>query len=288
MTQAPDPALTIAAQALRVADHIVSTEIALMSFDIEKTTALVTGGRRGIGLGIAKAFANAGYNVAITGVANPENSVEVVAELQTLGADVAYFQADISDVSGHQGTVKEVLDRFGRIDCLVNNAGMAAVVRGDFLDLLPENFEKIIATNLKGTFFFTQAIVKEMLARKQAPHCRSIINITSVSASMSSPERLDYCVSKAGLAGFSQGLALRLADSGISVFEVRPGIIRTDMTAGVAGKYDTLIENGLVPMKRWGEASDLGRICTALASGDFGFATGTVINADGGLSIPRL
>jgi NAD(P)-dependent dehydrogenase (short-subunit alcohol dehydrogenase family) len=259
-----------------------------MSINLEKRTALVTGGRRGIGLGIARAFASAGYNVAITGVADPENSTEVVAELQTLGADAAYFQSDVSDVSGHQRTVKEVLGRFGGIDCLVNNAGMAAVVRGDFLDLLPENFEKIIATNLKGTFFFTQAVVKEMLAREGESHSRSILNITSVSAAMSSPERLDYCVSKAGLAGFSQGLALRLADTGISVFEVRPGIIRTDMTAGVTDKYDALIENGLVPMKRWGEASDLGRICTALASGDFGFATGSVIDADGGLSIPRL
>jgi NAD(P)-dependent dehydrogenase (short-subunit alcohol dehydrogenase family) len=127
-----------------------------------------------------------------------------------------------------------------------------------------------------------------MLVSGSRSHPRSISNITSVSAEASSPERLDYCISKAGLAAFSQGLALRFAESGIAVFEVRPGIIRTDMTAGVSSKYDTLIEGGLVPMKRWGEAEDIGRICAALASGDFAFATGTVIDADGGLSIPRL
>lgn len=254
----------------------------------DKPVVLVTGGRRGIGLGIATAFAKRGYNLVITGVASAESSRDVVAELGSLGAEVAYLQSDISDVSRHGATVSEVITRFGRIDCLVNNAGMSAVVRGDFLDLLPENLEKIIATNLKGTLFFTQAVVKSMLRASSVPYSRSILNITSVSASTSSPERLDYCISKAGLAAFSQGLALRLAETGISVFEVRPGIIRTDMTAGVTGKYDALIENGLVPMKRWGEAADLGKICTALASGDFGFATGTVIDADGGLSIPRL
>ncbi len=162
---------------------------------------------------------------------------------------------------GMTQTVRAVLSNFGRIDCLVNNAGMAAVVRGDFLGLLPENFDTVMATNLKGTVFFTQAVVKAMLVTGAAPHPRSIINITSVSAEASSPERLDYCISKAGLAAFSQGLALRLADSGIAVFEVRPGIIRTDMTAGVTSKYDALIENGLVPMRRWGEAEDLGKIC---------------------------
>jgi 3-oxoacyl-[acyl-carrier protein] reductase len=145
-----------------------------------------------------------------------------------------------------------------------------------------------MATNLRGTVFFTQAIVKAMLVAKQPAAGRSIINITSVSAALSSPERLDYCISKAGLACFTQGLALRLAAEGISVFEVRPGIIRTDMTAGVAPKYDALIGSGLVPMKRWGEPGDIGSICASLASGSFGFATGSVIDADGGLAIPRL
>jgi NAD(P)-dependent dehydrogenase (short-subunit alcohol dehydrogenase family) len=254
----------------------------------DRPVAVVTGGRRGIGLGIATALAKAGYNVAITGLGTTDTADETIAELKDCGGDAIYLQADISVVEKHEETVHAVLQAFGRIDCLVNNAGMAAVVRGDFLGLAPENFDTIMATNLKGTVFFTQAVVKAMLVSGDKPHPRSIINITSVSAEASSPERLDYCISKAGLAAFSQGLALRLADSGISVFELRPGIIRTDMTAGVTSKYDTLIEQGLVPMKRWGEAEDIGRICTALASGSFAFATGTVIDADGGLSIPRL
>ncbi|MBB3397471.1 MULTISPECIES: 3-ketoacyl-ACP reductase [unclassified Rhizobium] len=259
-----------------------------MTQQVERPVAIVTGGRRGIGLGIAIALAKAGYNIVITGVGAAQESRDVVDELRGLGVDAVYLQADVSDVSRHDKTVRAVLSSFGRIDCLVNNAGMAAVVRGDFLGLLPENFDTIMATNLKGTVFFTQAVVKAMLVTDAAHRPRSIINITSVSAEASSPERLDYCISKAGLAAFSQGLALRLADSGIAVFEVRPGIIRTDMTVGVTSKYDALIESGLVPMRRWGEAEDLGKICAALASGDFGFATGTVINADGGLSIPRL
>lgn len=259
-----------------------------MSVDTDRPVALVTGGRRGIGLGIARAFAKAGYHVAIADIAAAADSEDIVAELGSMGGEVAYLQADIADVTGHAQTVRNVVARFGRIDCLINNAGIASVTRGDFLDLKPENFEKILAVNLQGTVFFTQAVVRAMLGPDTKPHPRSIINITSVSATASSPERLDYCISKAGLAAFSQGLALRLAESGISVFEVRPGIIHTDMTAGVTSKYDALIDGGLVPMKRWGEAADIGRICAALASGDFSFATGTVIDADGGLSIPRL
>ena len=248
--------------------------------------AIVTGGRRGIGLAVAKALATAGFDIAVTGL-EPGGDPDI-AELAGLGADAAYFQADLADVDGHQATAAAIYARFGPIHCLVNNAGMGAVVRGDFLDLAPENFDAIMATNLRGTLFFTQAVVRTMLADGGTPSPRSIVNITSVSASMSSPERLDYCISKAGLSAFSQGLALRLAETGIAVFEVRPGIIRTDMTAGVAGKYDALIEGGLVPMKRWGEPADIGAIVAALASGSFAFATGSVIDADGGLSIAKL
>ncbi|MBP1861365.1 3-ketoacyl-ACP reductase [Rhizobium herbae] len=253
----------------------------------KRPVAIVTGGRRGIGLGIARALAKGGFDIAITGIGEADQVGSVLDELAALGSKAIFLKADLSDLSGHQATVDAVLGQFGSIDCLVNNAGMASVVRGDFLELSPENFDTIVATNLRGTVFFTQAVVKAMLATKSAAS-RSVINITSVSATLTSPERLDYCMSKAGLAAFSQGLALRLADAGISVFEVRPGIIRSDMTAGVSGKYDALIADGLVPMKRWGEADDIGRMVAALASGGFGFATGSVIHADGGLSIGRL
>jgi len=255
--------------------------------DHKRPVAIVTGGRRGIGLGIAKALAKGGFDIAITGIGEADQVGSVLDDLSALGAKAIFLKADLSDLSGHQATVDAVQAQLGPIACLVNNAGMASVVRGDFLDLAPENFDAIVATNLRGTVFFTQAVVKAMLAAGSRAK-RSVINITSVSATMSSPERLDYCMTKAGLAAFSQGLALRLADSGISVFEVRPGIIRSDMTAGVSGKYDVLIDGGLVPMKRWGEPEDIGNIVVALASGSFGFATGSVIQADGALSIGRL
>jgi NAD(P)-dependent dehydrogenase (short-subunit alcohol dehydrogenase family) len=252
-----------------------------------RPVAIVTGGRRGIGLGIARALAAGGFDIAITGIGDADGVAPVIAELGGLGARAIFLQADLANLSSHQATVDAVVVAFGRIDCLVNNAGIASVVRGDFLDLKPENFDTIIGINLRGTVFFTQAVLKVMLETPAAVP-RSIINITSVSAAMTSPERLDYCVSKAGLAAFSQGLALRLAEIGIAVFEVRPGVIRSDMTAAVSGKYDALIADGLVPMRRWGEPEDIGNIVAGLAGGKFGFATGSVIQADGGLSISRL
>lgn len=253
----------------------------------ERPVAIVTGGRRGIGLGIAKSLASEGFDIALTGLGEPIENDAALAELKLLGIQAIYVQSDLARLETHAPAVSTVMNAFGRIDCLVNNAGIASVVRGDFLDLTPGNFDTIIATNLRGTVFFTQAVLKAMLGQPDR-FPRSVVNITSVSSGMSSPERLDYCISKAGLSAFSQGLALRLAETGIAVFEVRPGIIRSDMTAGVSAKYDRLIGDGLVPMKRWGEPEDIGHIVSSLASGRFGFATGTVIDADGGLSIGRL
>lgn len=253
-----------------------------------RPVAIVTGGRRGIGLGIARALAADGFDIAITGIGDSDAATDtMLADLAALGSRAIYIKGDLADLSGHASTVAAIEDRLGAIGCLINNAGIASVVRGDFLDLSPDNFDTIVATNLRGTVFFTQAVLKAMLHSK-ATGPRSIINITSVSAGLTSPERLDYCMTKAGLAAFSQGLALRLADTGISVFEIRPGIIRSDMTAGVSAKYDALIDGGLVPMKRWGEPDDIGAAAAALASGRFSFATGSVINLDGGLAIGRL
>lgn len=253
----------------------------------DRPVAIITGGRRGIGLGVAKALAADGFNIALTGLGTPVQGDPALKELEALGVRAVYVQSDLARLETHAPAVGAVVDAFGRIDCLINNAGIASVVRGDFLKLTPENFDTIVATNLKGTVFFTQAVLKAMMGQPEK-FPRSVVNITSVSAGMSSPERLDYCMSKAGLSSFSQGLALRLAETGIAVFEVRPGIIRSEMTAGVSEKYDRLIGDGLVPMKRWGEPEDIGRVVSGLASGKFGFATGTVVDADGGLSIARL
>jgi NAD(P)-dependent dehydrogenase (short-subunit alcohol dehydrogenase family) len=252
-----------------------------------RPVALVTGSSRGIGLAVARKLAMEGFDLFITGTA-ADSPGNVLADLRQYGGKATYLSGDISDLQVHDQWVGRIQDDSGRIDCLVNNAGMGAVVRGDFLEMLPENFDRVIAVNLRGTMFLTQTVVKAMLGQPSRNGSRSIVNVTSVSASHASPERLDYCISKAGLAMWSQGLALRLAAEGIGVFDVRPGIIRTDMTAGVTEKYDRLIADGLVPARRWGEGEDVANIVASLASGTFAFATGSVIDVDGGLSIARL
>jgi NAD(P)-dependent dehydrogenase (short-subunit alcohol dehydrogenase family) len=251
-----------------------------------RPAAIVTGGARGIGLACAEALADAGFDILVADLA--EGAAEGLAEkIAERGAKFAYAQCDIANLAGHAKLVEAATDAFGRIDCLVNNAGVGAVVRGDLLELKPENFDRALNVNLRGTVFLSQAVAKAMLATP-AVSARSIITITSVSAAMASPERADYCISKAGLSMWVKNLALRLAAENVGVFEVRPGIIRTDMTAGVSAKYDALIDGGLVPAKRWGEAGDIGAVVAALASGKFGFSTGSVIDVDGALSVPRL
>jgi 3-oxoacyl-[acyl-carrier protein] reductase len=254
---------------------------------MSRPVALVTGASRGIGLAIAECLAECGFDLALTSIGWGPDKAAIDQRLQHAGAGVLLHEGDISDLSGHSALVDATLARFGRIDCLVNNAGIASPVRGDLLELEPANFDKVIAVNLRGTVFFTQVVAKTMLATSSAEP-RTIVNITSVSAEFASPERVDYCISKAGLSMWSKALAVRLAADGISVFEVRPGIIRTEMTAGAAAKYDALIEGGLVPMRRWGEARDVGEAVAALAGGRLAFATGSVLNLDGGLGVPKL
>jgi 3-oxoacyl-[acyl-carrier protein] reductase len=233
--------------------------------------AIVTGAAHGIGAAIADRLEADGFTVA---------RLDKIACERVTAFDLAALET-------HKSVVSDILEQHGRIDCLVNNAGIASPKRGDFLDLSPKAFDTVMDVNLRGTVFFTQAIAKAMLASKAAAR-RSIQLITSASAAMASPERLDYCMSKAGLAMFAKGLALRLAGDGIDVFEVRPGIIKTDMTAGVSAKYDALIEGGLVPEGRWGLPEDIAAICSGIASGFLPFSTGSVIDAGGGLHIPRL
>jgi 3-oxoacyl-[acyl-carrier protein] reductase len=253
-----------------------------------RPVAVVTGGRRGIGRAAAECLAEDGFDVAITDreYARTEGMLEA---LGAHGGKAIFVQSDVADLAGHAAAVETVLDTLGGIDCLVNNAGIASPVRADMLELLPENFDRVIGVNLRGPLFFTLAVVRWMLDHPPADgRFRSIVNVSSVSASLASPERADYCISKAGVAMLTRLLALRLADADIGVFEVRPGIIRTDMTSGVASRYDRLIEGGLVPMRRWGEGRDIGRVVAGLAGGAFAFATGSVLQADGGLSIHRL
>jgi 3-oxoacyl-[acyl-carrier protein] reductase len=252
-----------------------------------RPVAIVTGASRGIGLAIAECLAEGGFDLTVTSNDWRVEHVAVEARLAGLGASVLLHEGDLADLDDHPRLVEAVLKRFSRIDCLVNNAGIGSPVRADLLELQPANFDKVLSINLRGTIFLTQAVARAMLA-SPAPGQRTIVNITSVSAELASPERVDYCISKAGLSMWTKALAIRLAGDGVSVFDVRPGIIRTDMTSGVSAKYDALISDGLVPMRRWGEGRDIGEAVAALAGGRLAFATGSVVNLDGGLSVPKL
>ena len=253
-----------------------------------RRVALVTGGRRGIGLGVAERLAADGFNVAITGTRDDDAAQAAVAKLEAAGAAATFVAGDVSQVSDHARVLDTVEAALGPIDVLVSNAGIAPPQRLDLLETTQANFDTVLGVNLRGAFFLAQAVARRMIARgnKEAGH--TIIFISSCSAEMVSLNRIEYCISKAGLAMAVEGFAVRLAAEGIGVFEVRPGIIRTDMTAGVTQKYDGLIADGLVPAKRWGEAADVAAAVSTLAKGALGFATGTVVHVDGGLTISRL
>lgn len=247
--------------------------------------ALVTGGSQGIGAAIALQLARDGFDVAITSLDGQGG--DSTDRIQSCGARALHVRGDLADVHDH-GRVLDAVCAWGGVpSCLVNNAGMGSPRRGDLLDISCDAFDAVMATNLRGSFFFTQAVARRMLA---APPCapRSIVTVSSVSGRMASVERGDYCLSKSALAMLTRLFALRLATQDIAVFEVRPGIIRTAMTAGVAERYDALIAEGLVPLRRWGQPEDVARAVAALAGGRFSFATGSVVHADGGLSIERL
>lgn len=253
-------------------------------------TAVVTGGTRGIGLGIARALAREGWNLAVCGTRPAADVSSTLDALREFGTDVTYQAADIASREDRQRLVHALRATYGAVNALVNNAGRAPRVRADLLDAGEESFEELIRTNLQGPYFLTQAIAREQAARREAEPSFSatIVFVTSVSAEMASVNRGEYCVSKAGLSMAARLFAVRLAAHGIPVYEVRPGIIATDMTAGVKASYDQRIADGLVPERRWGTPDDVGRIVAALLRGDAPHATGSIINVDGGLSLPRL
>ena len=254
-----------------------------------RPVALVTGGRRGIGAAIAVELATIGCDVACTDLLPVDPDDPVRASIEAAGGRALYVESDLADLDSHGPLIETVVEWGDGLDVLVNNAGIGAPRRGDLLSLTPEDFDRVMAVNLRGTFFLSQRAAAWMAAHPRIDGFRrSIVTIGSVSAEMASPERGAYCVSKAGLAMATRLLALRLADEGISVFEIRPGIVRTDMTAAVAGDYDRRIADGLSPIRRWGEPADVARAAAALVRGDFAFATGSVVHVDGGLSIQRL
>lgn len=248
--------------------------------------ALITGGQRGIGLGIAQALKDEGFRLAIVAEKNPGDT-EVLNATKQLGPMAQYFQLDLSVTGSETALFDAIEERMGPVTTLVSNAGVPSPIRGDMLDLTPDNLDRVLAINLKGGFFLAQEAAKRMCAGPSDVY-RSILFVTSVSADMVSVERADYCISKAAASMMSRLYAARLAEDGIGVFELRPGIIETDMTAAVRDRYDGLINNGLVPARRWGQPADIGCVVQALASGQMAYATGAVIPVDGGLSIQRL
>lgn len=250
--------------------------------------AIVTGGRRGIGRAIAYRLADAGFNLLINDVVADATLNETLSGIRERGARVEFVHADIADIAGHQTLSNAAYEHFGRLDVLVNNAGIQVRQRGDLLDITPERFDEIMNVNLRGNFFLTQHVSQRMLNDGQPTTGRTIVILSSSNAELVSIEKGEYCVSKSGLSMTAKLFAVRLAQAGIAVFEIRPGLIRTDMTAEVRDKYGALIDQGLSPIRRWGEPDDIGRTVTTLVSGLIPFATGIAVDIDGGLLIPRL
>lgn len=256
----------------------------------ERRVALVTGGSRGIGLGIARRLAREGLNLAINGVRPREAVTDALAELRSLGVETEYIQADIGKADDRSRLVESVRNRFERLDVLVNNAGVAPSERADILEASEESFERLVRINLQGPYFLTQTVAKWMIRQRESDpdFSGAIVNITSVSAAAASINRGDYCVTKAGLSMASSLWAVRLSEFGIPVYEVQPGIIQSDMTAGVQEKYDRLIEEGLLLQKRWGTPDDVGKAVAMLIRGDLAYSTGSIIMVDGGFGVERL
>ena len=254
-----------------------------------KKTAFVTGGTRGIGRGIAKALAHDGYDLALNGM-RPEDQVqEVMDEIRALGVKVIYCRGNISSAGDREKIWAGIIGSYGSLNLLVNNAGMAPRNRPDILETTEESYREVMDVNLTGPFFLSQKAANHMVGeKKKNPEFEAaIINISSISATLASVNRGEYCISKAGMGMMTQLFAVRLGEYDIPVYEIRPGVTATDMTSGVKQKYDKMIAEGLTLQKRWGFPEDIGRAAASLARGDFPYSTGQVIMVDGGLAIGR-
>jgi len=255
-----------------------------------KRVALITGAARGIGNGIALQLAKDGYSIVIMDVLKKQDVSDNIAEVEAVGTEVLYARGDITSAESRKQVVDAAMEKFGRIDVLVNNAGVAPRVRADILEATEESFDFVTGINLKGTFFLSQLVANTMigLIGKVDDYMPMIVNIASMSSYVSSTSRGEYCISKAGVSMVTKLFADRLAEYGINVYEIRPGIIYTPMTEVVKDKYDKLIGEGLTPIKRWGYPEDIANADSAFCSGKFAFSTGEVVNVDGGFHIQRL
>ena len=254
--------------------------------------ALVTGGIRGIGRGISESLLTEGYDLALCGSRPVEQVGDPLAELrrQTVDRKIVYYQCDIGNRDDRQRLIESVRRDFKQLHLLVNNAGVTAKVRDDLLTVTEENYDWLMKINLQGPFFLTQAVVQWMLEQQATfpEFFGCIVNISSISATVASRNRGEYCMSKAALSMATQLWAIRLAEHGIPVYEIRPGLIRSDMTAPAVEKYNRIIAEGIVPLRRWGEGGDVGRAVAMLARGELAYSTGQVIMVDGGMTIPTL
>jgi len=270
--------------------HIKQSKTNSLTAQAMKKIALVTGAGRGIGRGIAVALAKNGWAIAVNYRSNANAAAESAALIEKAGGSSLLVQADIAQKDDRQALLAKTLDRFGRIDLLVNNAGVAPKQRIDLLKTTEKSYDEVLAVNLKGPFFLTQQVAQHMIemVRKGVTESPKIINISSISAFTSSTNRAEYCLSKAGLSMMTKLFADRLAEFGISVFEIRPGIIETDMTGAVKEKYGKLIAEGLTPVPCWGKPQYVAKAVVAIAEGYFPFSTGEIFNVDGGFHLRRL
>jgi len=260
-----------------------------MAADSTRPVALVTGAQRGIGRATAVALARAGFDVAINDLKHESALDETARLVEAEGAAAAPIAGDVADLDGHEALLDAVIDRLGRHDCLVNNAGVSVFNRGDLLEVSRESYDHCLNINTRGTFFLTQAFARRLVDApppESSVH-RSIVTITSANAKAASINRGEYCVSKAGLSMMVKLFAVRLAASGVGVYEVRPGVIETDMTAPAKARYDELIENGLTPIQRWGQPEDIARTVATMAQGLLPFTVGEAVHVDGGLMLPN-
>ncbi len=257
---------------------------------IENKVGIVTGASRGIGHAIATKLAKEGYAIIAAGTSSLEKVSANLQSIQLAGNPFGYVQADVSTEAGRQSIVNFAMEKFGRIDVLVNNAGVAPKIRMDILETTEESLDYVLGINLKSTFFLSQAVANIMRGEvaSNPDFAPKIVNISSISAYTSSTMRAEYCISKAAISMVTMLFADRLANEGINVYEIRPGIINTDMTSVVKEKYDVLIGNGLTPIKRWGQPEDVANAVSVVCSGMLNFSTGEVINVDGGFHIRRL
>jgi len=252
--------------------------------------ALITGAARGIGFGIAMKFASEGCDIVIADIQDEEKVENNLKKISNFGRKILYCKSDISSSKDRSELINKIREHFGKLNILVNNAGVAPAVRADILEASEESYERVMKINLQGPYFLTQLVAKYFIEQKKmnSDFSASIINISSISAETASVSRGEYCISKAGLSMMTKLYAVRLAEFDIPVFEIRPGIIMTDMTSAVKDKYDKLIAEGLLLQKRWGQPEDIANAAAMMARGDIAYSTGQVVYVDGGFSVSRL